>query len=173
MSDGVSWSNQSSLDSKIVCTHILLVARVRVERCVLWDLSVVNECIADPLERFLRLDHISQEGSLEGFVVFGDIVLELSISTSNVEDNVISLFLNNNLRDTDQINISLHMDDRDSDLMLMDSLLHLLLKSVVCALLWNKWKRSQVVEKLAALVIKFLIREQVGVDFTFSKVLIH
>jgi len=57
------------------------------------NLLVSDRGVTDPLERFLRLDHVSQKGALEEPVVIGNILLKLDIASTYSDHKLISLEL--------------------------------------------------------------------------------
>lgn len=72
---------------------------------------------------------------------------------------------------TNQVDLTLNMDDGDSDLVEFDPLFNLLLNFIVLSFLGNEWNWSHV-EKLITLLIKFCLREVLDVNISVSKVLV-
>lgn len=101
----------------------------------LWNSLVINKGITNPLKRFLRLDHVIQELSLNQSVVIWDVLIEWNISSSYSNHHLVTSALDNLLGSSDQINLSFHMNDWDCDIQLCDKSLDLFLKDIIISLL--------------------------------------
>lgn len=65
-----------------------------------WNLFTSNECIYNPLKTFFALDHLDDELTFNGLVVFEDVWLEFLVATTNLGNNIISFEFEMDLVDT-------------------------------------------------------------------------
>lgn len=101
----------------------------------LWNSLVVDEGITNPLKRFLGLDHVIQELSLDQSMVIWDVFIKWNISSSNSHHHLVTSTLDNLLSSSNQINLSFYMNDWDGNIQLGDKSLDFLLKSIIITLL--------------------------------------
>jgi len=140
---GHSWRACSS-SCTVICS---LVAR--------WNLFTPNQCINNPLDTFLALDHFNDQLSLNDLVIFENVRLKLLVASADLSNYIIRLLLEMNLIDSHQVKGTFNVHNRNSDIVFVNQSLKVRFEfDVLPQIKFNWW----LLEQLLALIIDFSIR---------------
>lgn len=81
----------------------------------LWDLLISDKLVANPLKRVLGFDHHLQESDFVSSVILWQILVELNVSSTDSNDNLILLDADNCLCGTNKENIAASLASNDWD----------------------------------------------------------
>jgi hypothetical protein len=134
------------------------------------NLFSVNDSVTDPLKTLFALNHLNDHLSLNRFVVLDDVRFKLLITTSNLSNDIVCLLFKMDLVDTNQEKASFDVNDRDSNIQLIDQLFDLMINLEVPSLVeLDGW----FVEKNMALFFDLSIRDSSVLSLRMDEVLVE
>jgi len=107
-----SLHNLQVVDRSISLLEVVGIENVR-------NFLISHDGIADPLERLLRLNHVGKNGPFEESVIVWNVLVKLDVSSTDSDHELVALELDDLLRGSNQIHISLHMNNRNCDILLL------------------------------------------------------
>lgn len=135
-----------------------------------WNLFAVNDSVTDPLKTLFALNHLNDHLSLNRFVVLDDVRFKLLIPSTDLGDDIVCFLLKMDLVDTNQEKAPFNVNDRNSDIQLIDQLFNLMINLVVLSIVeLDGW----FVEKNMALLFDLSIRDSSVLSLRMDKMLVE